>query len=166
MSKLKRAVMKKCVLLINVYNIIFWTCLILDVFHVLIWFFGLETLDTYNIYREILGMVSFVLTFLLVFFNLIPLEKITKIKSIQPFQEKVEGRVKWIIYTPIFISVLSLVIRLGLSLFGKSALQSDSIAIWGIGTANSIICAACILQIRWFKSKLKRESNQENDWIK
>ena len=114
-------------------------------------------LDEFTVYRAVLGGVSFVTAVLLVFLSLTPIHIITKIKEEQPFQQKIPGKKKWMIYIPIIASAISFLIRFLLDNSGKLPMQEDGWAIWGLATANSVISAANILFVRHFKLELKKQ---------
>lgn len=152
--------MKTCLLKIltfslHLYSLVFWICLVLDFWHIAIWFCGPQAVDSANVYRAILGAVSFVAVFLLTFFTLVPIEIMTKIKSVQPFQKKYQGKIKWIVCVPMAGSILSLVIRLVLDLSGKLPFQENGEIVWAVATINSINSAYSLLQIRHFKQEMK-----------
>lgn len=144
------------------YDFIFRLCLVPDLLHIAIWFFGPQAIDGWNIYRAVLGAVSFAATILLTFFTLVPIEILTKIQSVQPFQIKFSGRIKWGVCLPVAVSLLSLVLRLVLDLSGKLPFQETGQIIWALATVNSIASAAGILQIRHFKQEMQKEGLTRN----
>lgn len=141
----------------TVYQLIFWLCLVSDLLHIAIWFFCPEAIDDWNIYRAVLGAISFVAIILLTFLTLVPIEILTNIQSVQPFQARFPGKTKWIVCLPVAVSLLSLALRLVLDLSGKLPFQEMGQIIWALATINSIASAAGILQIRHFKLEMQQK---------
>lgn len=157
----KQWVLRFFVFFMNVYYVISWICFAPDILHLVFWFFGLEKIDEFTVYRAVLGGVSFVTAFLLVLLTLTPIHIITKIEETQPFQQKIPGKKKWIIYIPIIASAISFLVRFLLYNSGKLPMQENGWAIWGLATANSVISAANILFVRHFKLELKKRQESK-----
>jgi len=156
--------LKAGLLLPKIFNTIFWIFLSLDSLHIFIWLWDLDSLDEYNLYRAILGAISFVMTVIFTFLVIVPLEKMTKIDSIQPFQKKFQGKIR-LVYIFVGLSLLSLFVRLSLSLVNVLPFQDYGPLIWGFATSNSISSAACILQIKWFRTEWNKtiQSSQNKE---
>ena len=144
------------------YYFIFWLCLAPDLLHIAIWFFSPQAIDEWNLYRAVLGMVSFAATILLTFLTLVPIEILTKIQSVQPFQIRFPGRIKWVVCLPVAVSLGSLALRLALDISGKLPFQEMGQIIWALATVNSIASAAGILQIRHFRQEMQKEGLTRN----